>query len=306
MSEVLDNGAQVAVIIPVRNRADFLKDCLSSLVRQDFPIKRCDVIVCDDSSEERLEPVLEEFRKDMPRLKLVRQNGRKGPAAARNMGFRSSSADIFVCLDSDVICNPQFLRKLIEAFRKNPNWVAAEAALIPTGGLISPLWDAPIGEGGAFLSAASAYRADALRMCGGFDETFPFFCEDAELTGRLLELGKYGYVPNSVVHHPRRRVTFRTHWNWRSSWKYVMIVAKRYGFLAFPGKDASRFPRWRVALAAVVTQPAGRFIEGIRYMTTDFFDGSLACFYALLDVLCGTWALPSIFFSDVPERKNYL
>jgi hypothetical protein len=62
----------------------------------------------------------------------------------------------------------------------------------------------------------------------------------------------------------------------------------------------------RVALAAVVTQPAGRVIEGIRYMRKDFFEGSLACFYALLDVLCGTWALPSIFFSRVPERKNYL
>jgi hypothetical protein len=127
-----------------------------------------------------------------------------------------------------------------------------------------------------------------------------------DLAVQVLKLGPIGFVPESVAKHPQRRITLRTHWGWRYSWKYVMIVAKRYGFLAFPGKDAGSFPRLRVALAAVVTQPAGRFIEGIRYMRKDFFEGSLACFYALLDVLCGTWALPSIFFSRVPERKNYL
>jgi hypothetical protein len=85
-----------------------------------------------------------------------------------------------------------------------------------------------------------------------------------------------------------------------------MIVAKRYGFLAFPGKDAGRFPRLRVALAAVVTQPGGRFNEGIRYMRKNFFEGLLACLYALFDVFCGLMALPTILFSVVPPRRNYL
>ena len=110
MSEVLHNGAQVAVIIPVRNRSDFLKDCLSSLVKQDFPIGGCEVIVCDDHSEENLEAVVQVFRPHLPTLKLLRQQDHRGPATARNMGFRSSTADIFVCIDSDIVCSPQFLK----------------------------------------------------------------------------------------------------------------------------------------------------------------------------------------------------
>ena len=306
MSEVSSNNAQVAVIIPVRNRPDFLRDCLNSLVTQAFPIKQCEVIVCDDHSEEDLEPVIETFRSHLPKLKLLRQHEHRGPAAARNMGFRSSMADIFVCVDSDIICHPQYLTELIEALEANPKWVSAEATLTPIGGSVSPLWDAPVGEGKAYLSSASAYRAVALRQAGGFDEMFPFYCEDAELAAKLLLLGEYGYAPKSIAYHPRRRVTLRTHWNWRSTWKYIMILAKRHACLAFPGRPAGQFPRIRVAVAAVITLPLGRFLEACKHTKQDFREGIIASFYALFDVIIGLTALPAIFFSTVPPRRNYL
>jgi GT2 family glycosyltransferase len=306
MSEVSLNNAQVAVIIPVRNRPDFLRNCLNSLVQQDFPIKQCEVIVCDDHSEEDLEPVIDMFRSHLPKLKLLRQQEHRGPAAARNMGFRSSKADIFVCIDSDIICNPQFLSELVRTLEANPKWVSAEATIAPIGASASPLWDAPVGEGKAFPSGASAYRSDALRQAGGFDEMFPYYCEDAELAARLLSLGEYGYVPKSIAYHPWRRVTLRTHWNWRSTWKYVTILAKRHGCLAFPGRPAGRFPRIRVAVAAVVTLPLGRFLEACKHMKRNSREGALASLYALFDVICGLFALPAIFFSIVPPRRNYL
>lgn len=306
MSEVSSRNAQVAVIIPIRNRSDFLRDCLNSLVTQDFPVKQCEVIVCDDHSEEDLEPVIEMFRLRLPKLKLLRQQKHLGPAAARNMGFRSSMADIFVCVDSDIICHPQYLTELIEALEANPKWVSAEATLIPIGGSVSPLWDAPVAQGKAYLSSASAYRAEALRKAGGFDEVFPFYCEDAELAAKLLLLGEYGYVPRSIAYHPRRRVSLRTHWSWRSTWKYIMILAKRHGCLAFPGRPAGRFPRIRVAVAAIITLPFGRFLEASKHTKRNFREGTIASFYALFDVICGLTALPAIFFSTVPPRRNYL
>jgi hypothetical protein len=35
-------------------------------------------------------------------------------------------------------------------------------------------------------------------------------------------------------------------------------------------------------------------------------EGALASLYALFDVICGLFALPAIFFSIVPPRRNYL
>ena len=85
-----------------------------------------------------------------------------------------------------------------------------------------------------------------------------------------------------------------------------MILAKRYGFLAFPGRPAGPLPRLRVALAAVMTLPGGRFLEALQHAASSPREGLAACAAALFDVICGFAALPEILFAPVPERKNYL
>lgn len=299
--------SDVAVVIPARNRSDLLAQCLTSIAQQEFRGRPLEVIICDDGSTENLSPTVDAFGGCIPKIRLLRQEGPKGPAAARNMGFRSTRADIFVCLDSDIICRPGFLAELTMALEANPDWVAAEATVLRGSEQSSILWDAPENGGGAFISAASAYRAEALHLAGGFDEEFLLpACEDIDLAMRLLKQGRFGYVPGAVSYHPARRVSWRTHWRWRRHWKYEMILAKRYGILAFPGRLAGRFPRLRVALAAVVNLPAGRFIQGIEYLRHSRRDGIRACLYALFDVCCGIWALPTILFAPLPPLRNYL
>jgi len=298
---------KVAIVIPVKNRPDLLEECLSSLVDQDFSINECEVLLCDDCSEDDLEIVVNRFRERIPKIQLLRQKESKGPAAARNMGFRSSLAAIFVCVDNDIVWEQDFLPRIIDALETHPKWVAVQGFLLPKGNMNSILYDAPESNGQVYLSGVSAYRADALLKVGGFDEAFLLpACEDADLAARLLKLGDYGYVPEAVAYHPTRRVTLQTHWRWRRHWKYEMFLAKRYGFLSFPGHPAGPFPRLRVALAAIVTLPAGRFLGGFKYIRTKPSHGLLACFYALFDVFCGLWALPSILFLRIPPRCNYL
>ncbi len=301
------SAVSLTVIIPVRNRLDCLERCLTSLVDQTFPMMDCQVLICDDGSTEQIEPIVNRFQEGLPHLQFLRQKAR-GPAAARNMGFRSSTAEIVVYLDSDVVCTPGFLARLTEELDSHPNWLAAEARIKPADGHAGPLWDAPQCEtGGCYHTAAIAYRSGAFIGAGGFDETFKLAaCEDVELAARLLKHGRIGFVPEAMVFHPRRRVTLRTGWFWRQHWKYVMVLAKRYGFLAFPGRPAGPFPRLRVALAALVTLPAGRLLRGLRHVTHHPYEGVAACIYALFDVLCGFCALPTILFAPVPERKNYL
>jgi GT2 family glycosyltransferase len=298
-------GMDWAVVIPVRNRADLLEKCLDSIRKQRFPNGRGEVLICDDGSTENLTVVVGRFASSLPNLRLLHQPP-KGPASARNLGFRSSLAEIFVCLDSDIICAPDFLNSLVAHLQNHPEWVAAEGSVLPVGDK-SPLHDAPEGRGGAYCSGASAYRAEALIKVGGFDEAFPYpACEDIDLAARLLQIGRYGYVPEAIVYHPVRRIGWETFWNWRKFWKYVMILAQRYRFLAFPGKKAGRFPRFRVALAAVLTSPGGRFLNGVKHIKSHPSEGILTCELALFDVLCGFLALKDIFFTEVPPARNYL
>ncbi len=301
------SGLRASVVVPVHNRPDDLRRCLESLADQDWPAEHFEVLVCDDASDDDLTAILKASRNALPNLRLLRQNGRRGPAAARNMGFRAGAGEIFVCVDSDVTCSPDFLRRLVAAMDLQPGWVAAAARVVATGGSNSPLWDAPVNDGGSYLSAACAYRREALTRSGGFDESFLLpACEDADLAARLFRLGAFGFVGDAVVSHPRRRITMGTHWRWRRHWKYVMILAKRYGFLAFPGRSAGRFPRLRVALSAVVSLPAGRFRAALKHLRHAPPDALRACGYALFDVVCGLWALPGVLFGRVPPFRSSL
>ena len=298
---------RVSVVVPVHNRPELLKQSLSSFASQDFAVDSFEVLVCDDGSTEDLRSIVEDFNGAIPNIRLLRQKP-KGPAAARNLGIRESIAPTIIFLDSDVLLDRTLISHFVSAMDKNPEWMGAEAGIKPVGGEDNPLWDAPASDtGGRFHTAAIAYRRNVLLLAGCFDETFKFSaCEDVDLAARVLRYGAIGFVPEAIVYHPRRRVTLHTHWQWRKFWRYEMILAKRYGFLSFPGHLAGPFPRVRVALAAVVTLPAGRFIEGVKFIQKKPFDGILACLLALFDTFLGLWVLPIILFSRVPRRINYL
>jgi GT2 family glycosyltransferase len=297
--------ALVSVVIPVRDRSDLMRRCLDSLAVQDSPAEDYEVIVCDDGST--AEFAVDTLRPGLPAVRLVRQDCR-GPAAARNLGIRESSAPIVLFMDSDVIAETGLIRHLAGALAENPDWAGAEACLFPVEGAPSPIWEAPkAATGGRFHTAAIAYRRDALIAAGGLDETFPLpACEDVELAARILSLGPIGFVPDAKAWHPRRRVTIRARWRSRLHWKYLVILAKRYRFLAFPGRKIGRFSRLRVAWAAIVSLPLGRLLGALRWTRRRPLDATLASLYALFDILCGLCALPVILFCSVPERRDYL
>jgi len=299
-------GERIAIIIPCRDRRDLLRRCLVSIKEQEIPSEKFEIMICDDGSNQNISEVVESFQMHFSEMRVIRQESR-GPAAARNCGFRSSRAEIFVCIDSDVICAPNFLKEIIKALDSHPEWIAAEATVVPNDGLNSPLWDAPANRGGVYLSAASAYRSEALHQVGGFDEAFIYAaCEDTDLAARLLKIGTYGYAREAVAYHPRRCVGFGSHWSWRKHWKYIMILAKRYGFLGFPGRPAGRFPRIRVSLSAIIRTPMKRIILSLKYARESPFRGLLGFVYGLFDIFCGFIALPSVLFSPIPPFRNYL
>ncbi len=302
-----NNEPLISLVVPVRNRADLLKRCLDSLVSQDFPAEQYEIIVCDDGSSEDLSGVIQLCRQRHSGLRLVKQD-RLGPAAARNMGIRNSTAPLVLFIDSDVVVDKELVRRLHSALAKNPRWAGAEARLVPVEDSQGPLWEAPSAEtGGRFHTAAIAYRREALAEAGGLDETFLLAaCEDVELAARILPLGPIGFVPEARAFHPRRKVDLRAHWRSRLHWKYLVILAKRYGFLAFPERKAGRLYRLRLALAAVINLPFGRLLDALRWIKQNPPEAAFAGFYALFDVACGLCALPVILFYPVPERRDYL
>jgi glycosyltransferase involved in cell wall biosynthesis len=124
----------VAIVIPVRNRPDLLAHYLFSLASQSFPVRECEILVCDDGSTIDLSETVRAYSSQLPKIRFPRREA-TGPVAARNLGFRSSTAEVFICQDSDVVCSSDFLSELLGGFSQNPHWVAAEASLITVYGV---------------------------------------------------------------------------------------------------------------------------------------------------------------------------
>lgn len=301
---------RATVVVPVRNRPELLSTALRALTARDLSRDDLEVVVVNDGSDEDIASVVSAYAGSSvqrPTIRLVNLRP-SGPAAARNAGIRESKAPVVIFVDSDVEVDPDCILNLLHALDTHPNWVGAEAKLVPKGGEDGVLWDAPAAEhGGRYHTAAIAYRRNALNSVGGFDETFKLpACEDVELAVRLLRIGPIGFTDRAIAYHPRRRVRASTHWKWGRHWRYEMILAVRYGIISFPGRSAGRFPRLRVALAALVNLPTGRLLTALSAFPTSPRAAASALAFSVIDVVRGAGALPVILFARVPPRRNYL
>jgi GT2 family glycosyltransferase len=82
----MDERPLVSVVIPTRNRAALLSDALGSLVEQDYPADRYEILVVDDGSIDDTPSVVEALAQahSKHRLSLLRQPA-KNQNAARNV-----------------------------------------------------------------------------------------------------------------------------------------------------------------------------------------------------------------------------
>jgi hypothetical protein len=143
------------------------------------------------------------------RAEVVRSGGR-GPAAARNAGWRRCDAAWIAFLDDDVVPRPGWFADLRRDLGAVDDAVAAVA-----GRIVVPLpagrrpTDAERGvaalERAPDVTADMAFRRAALVAVGGFDERFRrAYREDTDIALRLRGAGWRTAVGRRVTEHPPR------------------------------------------------------------------------------------------------------
>jgi glycosyltransferase involved in cell wall biosynthesis len=101
------NPLRASVIVPTYNRLAGVRRVLAQLDRQTLAPVRYDAVVIDDGSSLDIRSELSPADYGFP-LQIVRQPN-AGPAAARQLGARSTTGDVLVFVDDDVELPPQFL-----------------------------------------------------------------------------------------------------------------------------------------------------------------------------------------------------
>lgn len=112
----------ISVVVPTRNRIDWLRRCLGGIKEQDFP--DYEVFVVDDGSSGE---VIEAYQNMMvefgPEYHLVRantdENRRLGPSVTRNIGIDKATGEyVAFCDDDDYWCRGNLLSTAANALKK--------------------------------------------------------------------------------------------------------------------------------------------------------------------------------------------
>jgi histidinol-phosphate phosphatase family protein len=141
---------------------------------------------------------------------VVTPEGR-GPAAARNAGWRAAvAAEWVVFLDDDVVVGADWASQLaVDLGSAEPRVGGVQGAVMvpwPPGRRPADSQRATLGLATArWITADMAYRRAALADAGGFDERFPrAYREDSDLALRVMDLGWTLRRGQRRVSHPVR------------------------------------------------------------------------------------------------------
>ncbi|MDE3205968.1 MAG: HAD-IIIA family hydrolase [Acidobacteriota bacterium] len=192
------------IVVPTVGRPS-LVDLLESLGVGDGPAPR-EVVLVDD----RRGPgaALPSAPSGLSTRVLV--SGGRGPAAARNTGWRSARTEWVVFLDDDVVPGPSWRREVVADLAGRP-WLVAGCqgrvtVPLPSGRRPTD-WERNTAglETARWATADMAYRREVLEEVGGFDERFRrAFREDADLGLRVTEAGYQIEQGCRWVRHPVR------------------------------------------------------------------------------------------------------
>jgi GT2 family glycosyltransferase len=185
-----------------------LARCLRALAAQSLPPEEYEVLVVDDGRDEATCQTVASFnRPGGPAFHYLRPDGTRGPAGARNKGWRCATSPLIAFTDDDTEPAPDWLEQGRRVMTPD---IAAVG-----GRLVVPLPDQPTDhekntrglEDAEFATANAFVWRSALEAVGGFDERFQrAWREDSDLHFTLMRYcGPVLSAPSAVVVHPVRK-----------------------------------------------------------------------------------------------------
>lgn len=200
---------EISVIIPTYNRAHLISRAIQSVLDQSY--QDFEIIVLDDCSTDDTEELIKELKKKDERIRYIRHEKNKGPAAARNSGIKAAKGEYIAFQDSDDEWLPEKLYKHMMIFKKVEKKI---------GVVYSGFWKIRNGkklyipsphvfqkEGnihkellkGNFIGMpASVVRKECFTKIGNFDIRIPYL-EDWELWIRISKYYEFKYIPEPLV-----------------------------------------------------------------------------------------------------------
>ncbi len=204
----------VSIIIPVRNRPQEIRACLTSLAKLNYPAEKIEILVVDDCSSDTTPAVIREFPVRLLALKMHRQ-----ASFCRNIAAGHANNEILAFIDSDCEADPDWLLDLTPVFREKS--IAAVGGMIDSFYTINQLdqyekvqssltissWYKRSNELDRFFYVPSCnflVRRNCFKALGGFKNDL-HVGEDVDLCWRIQNSGlQVDYRPVGTIFHKHR------------------------------------------------------------------------------------------------------
>ncbi|ANB34412.1 glycosyltransferase involved in cell wall biosynthesis [Rhodovulum sulfidophilum] len=198
---------EVTVLIPARNVADTLEECLTSVLAQDF--EDFDVLVVDDESTDETPEILKNIQDR--RLKVCRFQSGRGLGDTLNFGFSQIESPLVARMDADDVMPAGRLSSQVAFLRRHPDCGVVGGQIdfmyndLSRTGPVFPLEHEEIVRDLYLMRfsvchPAAMIRRDVFDAIGGYHVFGPG--QDLDFFIRASEVAQLRNLPE-IVHHLR-------------------------------------------------------------------------------------------------------
>lgn len=206
---------------------------LVEALRAQGGVESVELVIVDDASPDDTWTVLQALaRQSGTTLTPLRLPRNAGPATARNLGWRATTAPVVAFTDDDCVPSSGWLAALRHGLGDAD---LAQGRTMPDPDQLSR--SGPFSrtlqvesEDGFYQTCNVAYRREVLEAAGGFDEAFRHPAgEDTELAWRAVGAGaRTAFVPAALVHHDVRPSSLRAALRDTPRWGSVVLAVRKH------------------------------------------------------------------------------
>lgn len=195
----------VSIVIPCRNESSYISLCIDSILANDYPKDKYEVIIVDGLSTDVTREIIESYIKSNPNIRLLDNPGKTTPRAF-NLGIQNSMGEYILILNAHSTYPQSYISRTVDLYLGNDVANAGGRLInVPNG---DGPWASPIayvtghrfgvGNGafrinnnsGSYVDtvAFGFYRKSIFNEIGLFDERLTRN-QDNELNDRLRKAG---------------------------------------------------------------------------------------------------------------------
>jgi glycosyltransferase involved in cell wall biosynthesis len=172
----LQNLPKVSIITPVKNGKKYIRECIDSILAQDYP--RIEHVIVDCCSTDGTVEILQSYTALYPgRVRFISELDR-GVGDGWNKGILCATGDILGWLGYDDLYYPGAIRKAVKYFVDKPETmlIYGEGNVLDAYGNIIPFTTEPynykrlLNNQFYILLPASFYRKEVFELCGMNDD----------------------------------------------------------------------------------------------------------------------------------------